>query len=265
MRLGVAQFKQPKVSEMIANLLRQRILDGKLEGTLPSQDSLLEEFNVSKPSLREALRILESEGLITIRRGNMGGAFTHRPEAKHAAYMMALVLQSRSVMIDDVASSLQVLEGTCAGLCAARPDRATEVVPALTDCNQRAEASLDDPLEFVTATADFHRLLIAVCGNESIRLTVGALETIWLAHVQEWAENMAKAGTFPSLEYRRDGLEIHQQMTVLISEGDVNGASRLAEVHFDPTQFYSGTTGTSQPVRADALRATVAGSPPHRA
>jgi GntR family transcriptional repressor for pyruvate dehydrogenase complex len=259
-----AQFRQPKVSDMVADLLRQRVLSGELEGMLPSQDALLAEFNISKPSLREALRILESEALITIRRGNLGGAYIHRPEARHAAYMMALVLQSRSVMIDDVGAALKHLEGTCVGLCAARPDRVTAVVPRLEACNDAAAAALDDPLVYVDVTAEFHHLLVALCGNESIQLTIGALETIWLAHVQEWAKNMAKAGTFPDREYRTRGLEIHRQITALIAAGDIKEASQLAEDHFDPTQFYSGSTGTSQPVVAAALRDAAPAPAPHR-
>jgi len=263
---GNGQFRQPKVSEMVADLLRQRVLEGELEGLLPGQDALLAEFNISKPSLREALRILESEGLITIRRGNLGGAFIHRPEAKHAAYMMALVLQSRSVMIADVAAALKHLEGTCVGLCASRSDRLDAVIPLLTACNDRASDAIDDPLNFVQATAEFHHLLVGVCGNESIRLTVGALETVWLAHVQEWAETMAKAGTFPDRAYRRRGLTIHQRLTELIADGNINDASRMAEDHFDPTQFYSGSTGDTQLVKAAAVHApSTPGMTHHRA
>jgi GntR family transcriptional repressor for pyruvate dehydrogenase complex len=263
MSVAGGQFKQPKVSSMVADLLRQRVLDGEIEDMLPSQDALLAEFSISKPSLREALRILESEGLITVRRGNLGGAFIHRPTARHAAYMMALVLQSRAAPIDDVAAALKHLEGTCVGLCAARPDRLEEVVPHLDQSNDRAQAALDDPLVYVTETADFHRLLVSLCGSESMMLTVGALETIWLAHVQEWAETTAKAGTFPDRDYRKRGLGVHRKLARLIGEGNVNRASRLAEEHFDPTQFYSGTTGASQLVRADVLHKADVSHPSH--
>lgn len=253
MSIAPDQFKQPKVSAMVADLLRQRVLDGELTDMLPGQDVLLAELNISKPSLREALRILESEGLITVRRGNLGGAYIHRPTARHAAYMMAVVLQSKAAVIEDVATALRQLEGVCAGLCAARSDRAVDVVPALQQSNERAHGALDDPLNYVDETADFHRLIVSLCGNKSMQLTVGALEAIWLAHVQEWAETQAREGTFPDREYRAQGLAVHRALTSLIADGNVLEASRLAEEHFDPRRFYSVTAAEAQPVRADLL------------
>jgi GntR family transcriptional repressor for pyruvate dehydrogenase complex len=98
------QLRQPRLAEMVADVLRRRILAGQLaDGSmLPKQEELIDEFGVSKPSMREALRILETEGLITVQRGNVGGAIVHAPQASNAAYMLGLVLQSRSVSLYDV-------------------------------------------------------------------------------------------------------------------------------------------------------------------
>jgi DNA-binding FadR family transcriptional regulator len=64
---------------MIARDLRNRILNGTIADgeMLPRQDELLEAFGVSMPSLRGALQILETEGLITVLRGSVGGAIVH--------------------------------------------------------------------------------------------------------------------------------------------------------------------------------------------
>src|SRR4029079_12199745 len=58
------QLRQPRLAELVAAALRSRILSGRLpDGSmLPKQEELIEEFKVSKPSMREALRILETEG-----------------------------------------------------------------------------------------------------------------------------------------------------------------------------------------------------------
>src|SRR6201995_1182189 len=92
-----AQLRQPRLAEVVAGGLRERIIDGTLTDgdLLPKQDELLEEFRISRPSLREALRILESEGLITVRRCNQGGSVIEAPNAESSAYMFGLVLQSR--------------------------------------------------------------------------------------------------------------------------------------------------------------------------
>ncbi|HRE03853.1 MAG TPA: GntR family transcriptional regulator, partial [Ilumatobacteraceae bacterium] len=66
-------LRQPRLAEMVADVLRQRILSGELgDGSIiGKQEELIEEFNVSKPSIREALRILETEGLISVQRGKL--------------------------------------------------------------------------------------------------------------------------------------------------------------------------------------------------
>jgi DNA-binding FadR family transcriptional regulator len=64
-----------RTAEIVADELRRQIIDGELSDgdLLPRQDILVEQFNVSLVSLREALRILETEGLVSVRRGNRGG------------------------------------------------------------------------------------------------------------------------------------------------------------------------------------------------
>ena len=69
---------QHRIAETVAGELRDRILAGA--DRLPTQDQLVTEFGVSYPSVREALRILETEGLVTVRRGSVGGAEVHRPD-----------------------------------------------------------------------------------------------------------------------------------------------------------------------------------------
>lgn len=73
---------QMRMAELVAAALRDRILAGGIGdgSTLPKQDELVAEFGVSYPSVREALRILETEGFITVRRGNRGGATVHAPD-----------------------------------------------------------------------------------------------------------------------------------------------------------------------------------------
>src|ERR687892_2606249 len=90
------QLSQPRVAEMVADILRARIVDGEMADgdLLPKQDDLLDEFRVSRPSIREAMRILETEGLISVRRGNIGGAEGHPPKAGKAPYLFGVGVQS---------------------------------------------------------------------------------------------------------------------------------------------------------------------------
>jgi GntR family transcriptional regulator, transcriptional repressor for pyruvate dehydrogenase complex len=122
MRRG--RVPQHRIAETVASELRARILDGDGEDRLPTQDQLVSEFGVSYPSIREAIRILETEGLVTVRRGNVGGAEVHRPDESSAAYHLGLALQGRRVNLGDLAAGLRLLEPLCAAECARRSDRA---------------------------------------------------------------------------------------------------------------------------------------------
>ncbi|HQV58315.1 MAG TPA: GntR family transcriptional regulator, partial [Ilumatobacteraceae bacterium] len=79
-----------RVAESLADDLRSEILGGELT-EVPRLDVLLERFDVGPPAAREAMRILETEGLITVRRGNQGGADVHLPQADQVAYSIAMV------------------------------------------------------------------------------------------------------------------------------------------------------------------------------
>ena len=93
------KMRVPKMADMIADHIRNRILDGELkEGdSLPSEAQLLEGFGVSRPTLREAFRVLETEKLISVSRGSRKGATVHAPTIDIVSrYMTCLLYTSPS-------------------------------------------------------------------------------------------------------------------------------------------------------------------------
>src|SRR3954452_282519 len=153
-----AQLRQPRLADMVASVLRERIVNGELANgdLLPKQDELLEEFRISRPSLREALRILESEGLLTVRRGNVGGSVVEAPNAESSAYMFGLVLQSRKGTASDLADAIRHIEPITASLCAERADRDKTVIPQLQANIDASEAAVGDGPQFTTLSRQFH-------------------------------------------------------------------------------------------------------------
>jgi len=239
---------------MVADTLRRRILDGDLHdgSVLPKQDRLLAEFGVSPPSLREALRILETEGLITVRRGSVGGAVVHAPHTTGAAYMLALVLQSKDTSLEDVADALQQVEPECVALCALRDDRETAVLPVLRSISADMEAALEDKAAFTRLGRSFHEHLAQTCGNKTLALVAGALETIWSVHEREWARDAARAGRFPEHDVRVAGIEAHHRIIEAIESGDPGEAAAIARKHFALSHRYALRAGIQ--VTADLLR-----------
>lgn len=105
----------------------------------------------------------------------------------------------------------------------------------------------------VRATADFHRSLAECSGNETMRLLVGSIESLWLTHVQSWAEATTESGGFPDRDYRVQGLLVHRELTELIAAGDIAGATALAQSHFDPARFYLTPADGARRVDSSAL------------
>ena len=249
-------MRQPRLAEMVASSLRSRILSGELvDGSmLPKQDELLEEFGVSLPPIREALRILETEGLITVRRGNVGGAVIHRPQAAKVVYMMGMVLESRQVPLGDVLAAFTAFEPACAAECASRPDRDHTVLPVLRATLDAAEAGIDDPTVYTGLARQFHIDLVAHCGNDAMALVVGALESLWTVHVDQMARRHDQHGSFADLAARRRSARDHERLYVRIEQGDARGAEQLARAHFAaPEPGWGESVDTGVVVDAELL------------
>jgi len=230
----------PRIGEIVAAELRRQIVNGELADgdLLPRQEVLVEQFNVSLVSLREALRILQTEGLISVRRGNRGGAVVHAPTKASAAFMLGLVLQSGSVRLTDLGAALYAIEPTCVGLAAARPDRAKTLIPELRKINQAMDAELADGAAFTKTGRRFHDQIVRGCGNQTMIAVIGTLEALWTGHEQRWAEETMARGEYPSLKARRAVLNAHLRMTDLIAAGEVERARRIATKHLEDAQTY---------------------------
>src|SRR5262249_56086363 len=90
--------------ERIADELRAMIVTGKLRDgdSLGRESDLVDRFGVSRPSLREALRILEAEGLVSVVRGVRGGVVVRQPDERVTARNPPLVLQFRNTTLPDL-------------------------------------------------------------------------------------------------------------------------------------------------------------------
>ena len=229
-----------RTAEIVADELRRQIIEGELSDgdLLPRQEVLVEQFNVSLVSLREALRILETEGLISVRRGNRGGAVVHAPAKASAAYMLGLLLQSDYVPLADLGTALQELDPMCAALAARRPDRKKTLIPKLKKLNDAMAEHIEDGARFTEIGGQFHDEIVRGCGNHTMIAVVGSLETLWTGHLNWWAQETAARGEYPSLSRRRIALRVHTKIVDAIEAGDAERARTLAARHVADTQTY---------------------------
>jgi GntR family transcriptional regulator, transcriptional repressor for pyruvate dehydrogenase complex len=227
-RLGMS----PRIAESVASDLRKRILRSEAdEAPLPRQDDLARQYGVSGPSLREALRILEAEGLITVRRGKFGGAYVHKPNWSSSAYALALSLQGQGVTLADLAQSILIFEPMCASGCAERGDRMDTIVPALRENLAETETHIGDGARYSASARIFHEIVVTGVANDTLRLLVRSLVAIWSVQEQVWAEAVIAAAQYPDSGHQRAAFRSHQRMLALIEEGDAAGVASISAAH----------------------------------
>src|SRR5687767_14905824 len=111
---GVADgdVRLPKVAELVAGEIRRRIISGDVVAgdPLPNEAELTALFGVSRPTLREALRLLEADGLIEVKRGVRGGPRVRVPDAAVTARHAAMLLQMRGTTLEDLIGARMIIE-----------------------------------------------------------------------------------------------------------------------------------------------------------
>jgi len=228
-RRNQARPRPREKPQQIADELRGLIISGKLsEGdSLGHEPDLVERFGVSRPSLREALRILETEGLITVVRGVRGGVVVHEPDQRQTARTAALVLQTRNVPLADVFDARGLLEPIAAKAIASKRGR-KGAVEDLTRLIDAEEAAIEDPEAFGVANALFHEGLVALAGNQTMTIVAEMLDEIVTRAVTAVSQGDDVVG---SLSIRRGGIRSQRRLVELIEAGDADAAEAHWRAH----------------------------------
>jgi GntR family transcriptional regulator, transcriptional repressor for pyruvate dehydrogenase complex len=204
--------------QQIADELRGLIVNGDLsEGeSLGHEPELVERFGVSRPSLREALRILETEGLITVVRGVHGGVIVHEPDERMTARTAAMVLQARNVPLADVFETRALIEPLAARAIASKRSRRSAVAELRALITGEEEA-IEDPEAFAIANTAFHERLVSLAGNQTLTIVAEMLNEI----VTKAVTAVSRAGdVVGSLGTRRRGISSQHHLVNLIEAGD---------------------------------------------
>jgi GntR family transcriptional repressor for pyruvate dehydrogenase complex len=255
--LAAGPVRVTRVADVVADRIRELILAGDLADgqRLPPKEVLMQQFRVSGIAMREALRILESEGLLTVQRGNQGGAVVHGPDAETAAYTVALVLRTRGTDVRDVLQAQGSIEPLCASLCARRPDRKKAVVPALRKLVDASTELIDaEEARFREILFLFHQAVVERCGNNSLTLMAGILESISIAMVKELADQ--SWDDFRSRAGRLRVIQIHAEICDLIEAGDDIRVGQVMAEHLVRNSSPKTMTGIdlAKPVDASLIR-----------
>lgn len=228
MKSGSA-IRVPKAAELIAEALRREIVTGELrEGmSLPTEAELMDRFDVSRPTLREAIRLLESESLVRVQRGAKGGVRICLPGDDAAGRALGFLLQFRGATLAEVLEARAFIEPPLAGLLAARAT--DEDIAAMREHTNFEAENIKNFDIFGRATADFHRILVERAGNVALAVIVSMLEDIFLRHVDRFLGVARK----DQLRLNKQALANHIGLTDRIEAGDAEAAQLWWQHHMD--------------------------------
>ncbi len=215
-----------KESTRVADELRRQIYKGQLRtgDKLLSEKDLLTHFSVSRPTLREALRLLESEDLITIMRG--GGGARVRPAGSAAlTRQVGGYLQRQGASLEDIYAARLQIEPLAAGLLATNATR--EAIVALEANIADGYAAIGDIPRFDPLIVAFSRLVTDHCGNKTLALFGGVIQQIIQSQIVFMDTTLIYDAAKTLREKEHRNLDGRQRLVAAVKERDSDLATGI--------------------------------------
>jgi DNA-binding FadR family transcriptional regulator len=235
--------RNPKRSELVARDLAAYIVDQDLpEGTaLPPEREMVASLGVGRNTLREALRLLETRGVLTIRSGPGGGPIVRQPRPKDLAEALTLILQFEGASFSHVMDARTWLEPVVGRSAATRMKKADIV--RLREANAKLAAATNDPDAFSLLNQRFHSIIAECCGNIVFQifaetlLSIGDGRSIGISYAPRQISAIANA---------------HERIIDALAAKDPEATEQAIRAHMDEANAYWRKRFgelTSQPVR----------------
>lgn len=216
-----------RISEVIVEQVRLLIRQGQLSAgdRLPSERELCERFGVSRVTVREALRVLEANGLVEIRVGARGGAFVTAPSSRLVGEGIADLITLASLTAVEVTEARLVFElGIVPLVC----ERATkDDIAALYEICDRSSAALEGDSYPLELSAEWHTRYAQAAHNRAVAMLVESLHGPLLMSLERAREAVPAHG--------RRGVEEHRALVDAIARRSVRKATDLMSTHLTRT------------------------------
>jgi GntR family transcriptional repressor for pyruvate dehydrogenase complex len=222
-------LRRTKTAVVVAQKLVEEITsEGRKPGDkLPPEKEMLQRYAVGRGTLRESLRFLEMNGVITVKPGPGGGPVVATPDARDLASTLGLFLELQNTRFDAIVQVREVLEPAIAGLAAERQDRA--MIAAIGHSVQSMNDNISDLDRFLLENERFHHLVAAAAGNPVFALLVGSFDAI--------SDGERFGISFP-LERRKVVASVHQTIYEAIESGDAERAISAMRDHVKAFALY---------------------------
>ena len=225
----------PKASALIAANLRRRIVTGELAPgeMLPSETSLMSEFGVSRPTLREAFRVLEAESIITVVRGPRGGAKVLEPDESMAARYTGTLLQYQGTPLSDVYQARTEIEVSAVGMIAGK--QRAKSIGTLENLVLCGDDIVEDEEAFADYSLRFHLAVVDAAGSTTLALLGRMLFEIIDTH-----NSLFIASHPPGFErpVNKNAQRAYRRLVNLRNDGDGDGAQRHWRRHLEAVEKF---------------------------
>jgi GntR family transcriptional regulator, transcriptional repressor for pyruvate dehydrogenase complex len=224
---GDGLTRRPKTAETVAHALARDIVrEGRVAGdNLPTEAAMLERYHVSRESLREALRLLEVQGLVAIRRGPGGGPTVCTVDPANLGRVSSLYFHLAGATYEELWEAWVLAESTLAERAARHPDahaRRAAMGPYLEPPPDGAD---DEGAELVTAHLAFHTEVASLADNRVLEIVLQTVGQIVAGHSVVTAEVARR------LVHRVT--DDHRRIAVAIDAGDGPTARTLMVAHIE--------------------------------
>jgi DNA-binding FadR family transcriptional regulator len=214
-----------KAYEQVADQLRELIMAGDIGPAqrLPNEAALAVQFGVSRPTIREALRVLSAQALIRTTKGASGGSFVTLPTVDHISEFLSsninLLSRSEDISLDEFLEARELLEVPAARLAARRHDEAALAALAAAIPSHPFELGTDE--QFIH-NKDFHSAMVLASGNTLLSIAAQPVFSVLQTHL--------KRSTLGRRFHQRIN-EDHRALAAIVGEGDEEGAAQLMHEH----------------------------------
>jgi DNA-binding FadR family transcriptional regulator len=218
-----------RLSARVADLIARTILEEDLQpgDRLPPERQMLEQFGIGRASLREALRLLEADGLVRMRMGPSGGPEVAYPQIDQITRILLLFLITSGATLRDIYIVRSTLDPAVAFLAATGATQ--DDVDLLEEAKLRMRAAVNKEPNFLQENGLFHRLIAEMCGNPLLTAMSLSMLSILDGH---------DAGIRYSLAARRSVAALHEAIADAIIARDGEAASEAAAHHVETAIAY---------------------------
>ena len=224
---------EPKLSRpvQVAEAIKDWVVEQGLQAgdRLPNEAELIERFGMAKGTVREAMRILEAQGLIKTRTGPGGGSFVHEVSRQRAKALLGNYFYFKDLTIGDIYQLRLTLEPELAASLAGKlsDDVLTSLEENIATYSEPA-ASLDEERDQHVASLRFHAILAEQAKNPLLGFVIDFMVNL-LTDLTVYRHLYSP----PNIELWKQGHDHQRQLVIALREGNADEAKAIMTDHME--------------------------------